>query len=726
MDVSSTATEKPQNGFAGLKHWRHDLAAGLVVSLISVPFSLGIAVASGAPPICGLVSAIIAGLVLPFLGGSFVTISGPAAGLAPVLFASMILLGRGDRAVGYPLLLGAICLTGVVQVILAKFKLARFCSVFPASVVEGMLAAIGLLIIAKQLPLILGRHFVEHEFWGIVREAPSQFMHMDVRVFFVGVFCLALIFGLSSLKSRWVKVVPPQVIAAAVGLMLGWFLGLGGDNLIHIPDRLFGSPPYDRGFLLPNFHELFTNQNLWWALFTTVLTLTLIDAVESLATIAAIDKIDPFRRKSDPNKTLNAMGISNLLSGLGGGLTIIPGGVKSTAAIMGGARTQWANFYNAMFLILYLVMGRGLINMIPYSALGAIVLFTGYKLCAPKVWRHVAHIGTEQLLVFAITVAVTVSTDLLWGIVAGVVAKFVLEIMIVSRVELGSPDGRESTGLIVRRWLGETSELFRDPVIRSVADGNAYHMYFGRPMVCFNSLHLDRELAAIPVGATSVYMHITDLVTLIDHTTATTLLEFVDNFKKSGRGIATFVGLDKLRQRSHSAGAMRICEPVLAGERARSMMELARISLSEGTPDEICPIAFLDRISLTRVDRSTDSVNSLVARALVRAWRDILRNAKLTFAYARTMVFGTQGGGKMVDHDLVWLSLGNDDAKADAADQGLSWMSLRVNKKGTVLNQLDEISLLCGSAHGHPAQAAPVRPDSPPIREVDGHFLKPA
>src|SRR5947209_15904514 len=127
MQVGSTLPiEKPQNGLAGLKHWRHDLIAGLVVSLVSLPFSLGIAVASGAPPICGLVSAIIAGLVLPFLGGSFVTVSGPAAGLAPVLFASIILLGKGDMKVGYPLLLGAICLTGLVQVILAKFKLARF------------------------------------------------------------------------------------------------------------------------------------------------------------------------------------------------------------------------------------------------------------------------------------------------------------------------------------------------------------------------------------------------------------------------------------------------------------------------------------------------------------------------------------------------------------------------------------------------------------------------
>ncbi len=330
MDASTAlCIEKPQNGIAGLKHWRYNLVAGLVVSLVSLPFSLGIAVASGAPPVCGLISAIIAGLVLPFLGGSYVTISGPAAGLAPALFAAMLLLGRGDQAVGYPLLLGAICLTGVVQVVLAKLKMARFAAIFPGSVVEGMLAAIGLLIIAKQLPLIFGRKFHEHEFWGILREAPSQFMQMDLKVFCLGIFCLALIFALASLKARWVKVVPPQVIAAAVGLVLAWFLGLQGDRLIHIPAH-----PFQHGIVFPNFQGLVRDHTLWWALFTTVLTLTLIDGVESLATIAAIDKIDPFRRKSDPNRTLHAMGISNMCSSLAGGLTIIPGGVKSTTAIL--------------------------------------------------------------------------------------------------------------------------------------------------------------------------------------------------------------------------------------------------------------------------------------------------------------------------------------------------------------------------------------------------------
>src|ERR1700758_657994 len=183
------ADQKPRNGLAGLKHWRHDLVAGLVVSMISVPFSLGIAVASGAPPICGIVSAIIAGLVLPFLGGSYVTISGPAAGLAPALFAGMIALGHvrlghgGSQsemlAVGYPLVLVAIAIVGVLQVILAKLKVARLSAIFPAAAIQGMLAAIGLMIIVKQIPLFMGVKFEAHEFWAVLGEAPRHVQSMS-------------------------------------------------------------------------------------------------------------------------------------------------------------------------------------------------------------------------------------------------------------------------------------------------------------------------------------------------------------------------------------------------------------------------------------------------------------------------------------------------------------------------------------------------------------------
>lgn len=557
METNRTATaEKPSNGLAGLKHWKHDIVAGLLVSLISLPFSLGIAVASGAPPIAGLMSAIIAGLVLPFLGGSYVTISGPAAGLAPALLAAMLLLGKGDLATGYPLLLGAICMAGCVQIVLARFKMARFCAFFPSAVVEGMLASIGLLIIAKQLPHLLGRPFEAHEFWGILAETPRRFRELDPKVFALGMACLALIFALGASKRRWLKVVPPPLTVCAIGLVLGLLLGLDAKYLISVP-----AEPFKHGIVPPNFRGLFADHSLWLTLGTTVLTLTLIDGVESLATIAAIDKIDPFHRKSDPNRTLMAMGVSNICSSMAGGLTIIPGGVKSTACIQGGGRTQWANFYNALFLTSFLLFGRGLINLVPFGALAAMLTFTGYKLCRPAVWRHMAHIGQEQLCLFTVTVMVTLSTDLLWGIAAGTAAKLLMNtgFATAARAGLGRPG---ALARMLRHAPRGVADQFANPVARRELVGTTYHLDFDRPLACFNILHVHKELGQIPPEAESVALHITDGVALIDHTSCESLLHFVEEYERNGRGRVEVVGLDRMRAFSDAPSGMRLGRPI--------------------------------------------------------------------------------------------------------------------------------------------------------------------
>ncbi|MDR3636337.1 MAG: SulP family inorganic anion transporter [Isosphaeraceae bacterium] len=662
------ATEKPRNGLAGLKHWRHDLLAGLVVSMISVPFSLGIAVASGAPPICGLISAIIAGLVLPFLGGSYVTISGPAAGLAPALLAAMIVLGRGNLVTGYPLLLVAICLTGLVQIVLAKLKAARFSSLFPSSVVEGMLASIGLLIIAKEFPLLVGRKFEAHEFWAILAEIPSQLLRMEPKIFLLGTATLALIFLLAALKTRWLKVVPPQVIAAVFALVAARFMGLDAQYLVQLPDK-----PFEHGLVLPNFLGVLADHTLWGAIFTTVLTLTLIDGVESLATIAAVDKIDPFRRKSNPNRTLFAMGVSNMCSSMAGGLTIIPGGVKSTACIVGGGRTQWANFYNAMFLIFYIAVGRNVINMMPLSALGAIVIYTGYKLCAPKVWKHIAHIGGEQLFVFTATVLATLTTDLLWGIAVGMLVKLALEIWMASRVE--RPEGREGLAFRVLRYGKQAVELFRNPVVQSVSTPEGYHLYFARPLVCFNALHLSRALEQIPASASAVYFHVTDLVTLVDHTTTTTLLEFIEDFKASGRGVAKILGLERLNARSHDRRCMRTSPPILAEERSKALQAMSRLSLTAESMKSTDLVRELDHLSLTTHDSAVPAaVDHPIADLVGGAGSLLWAKVRGAFAVARPAFAAVDVSG--TDRDLHKMSLCHSTNEPHDAAASLSVLGL--------------------------------------------------
>ncbi|HLJ11597.1 MAG TPA: SulP family inorganic anion transporter [Planctomycetaceae bacterium] len=562
--LESTANmEKPQNGIAGLKHWRSDMLAGLMVSLVSLPFSLGIAIASGAPPVAGLVSAIIAGAIYPFLGGSFVTISGPAAGLAPAIFVAMTTLGHGDRDVGYPLLLGVICMVGVVQIILSRLKVARFSAWFSPTVVEGMLASIGLLIIVKQIPNLIGQRFEAHDFWEILAELPAQLVNTQPIVLLVGLMCLALTIVLTVARNRWTKIVPPPLTVVVFGLLLGWVLQIDKGYMIKIPDD-----PLRNGMVFPNFHGLFADHTLWLAIFTTVVTLTLIDGVESLATIAGIDKIDPYKRKSSPDRTLMAMGISNICSSVAGGLTIIPGGVKSTTCIVTGGKTLWANFYNAVFLVMYLFLAKDLINLIPLSALSAIVVFIGYKLCKPKVWKHVAHIGSEQLLVFATTVLVTVSTDLLLGILSGMTLELLLNVSLawpVRRVALAAPAASGDFAAAPFRFF----DLFRNPVSNRELVADQYHVYFGRPLVSFNSLYVNRELARIPQQATSVHFHLGESVTLIDHMSSANLMSFARDYEASGRGLVQFTGLKEMFMCSNDETCVRLNSTALAGATAK-------------------------------------------------------------------------------------------------------------------------------------------------------------
>ncbi|CAJ1499925.1 SulP family inorganic anion transporter [[Mycobacterium] holstebronense] len=558
--IQTVPPEKPRNGLAGLKHWRYDLRSGFTVAMISLPFSMGIAITSGAPPICGIVSAIIAGFVLPFLGGSYVTISGPAAGLAPVLFAGMITLGQlrlGEGAsqsellaVGYPLVLVAIALAGVLQFILARLKVARLSAIFPAAAIQGMLAAIGLMIIAKQIPLFMGVPFEGHDFWTIVAEVPRHAGSMNLQVFALGIGCLAGLFALTAMPGRLLKVMPPPVWVFFAGTLASVFiLKLDKHYLIDVPGSIMD------GIVLPQFGTVLAHPELWLALAYLAITLVLVDGAESLATIAAVDKIDPFRRRSDPDRTLQAMGVSNVASSTLGGLTIIPGMIKSTANILGGGRTQWANFYNACFLMIFVVLFSNLINLVPLTVLAAVLVFIGYKLCKPEVWRNVARVGTEQFVVFAITLLVTLTTDLLIGLLAGVAVKLLLNLWLEGLWHTSHNSSDSAKPSVVRRFLG----LFRNPVSQRDFDEGVYHLYLDGPLVCFNLFHVIRELEQHPPETQTVQLHLSSRVPLVDHTTSETLRYFLE--ESSGQDkIPTLVieGWDNMRPLSKHETSTRI------------------------------------------------------------------------------------------------------------------------------------------------------------------------
>ena len=553
-------SQKPRNGLAGLKHWRYDLRSGFTVAMISLPFSMGIAITSGAPPICGIVSAIIAGFILPFLGGSYVTISGPAAGLATVLFAGMIHLGHARLghnaspsellAVGYPLVLVAIAIAGVLQVILAKLKVARLSALFPAAAIQGMLAAIGLMIIVKQVPLFMGVKFEAHEFWAVLGEVPRHVGSMSPQVFALGVGSLAALFVLSAFPGRLLKVMPPPVWVFFAGTLVSTLiLKLDKPHLINVPDSL------KHGIVFPHFGDAFAHAALLLPLAYLVVTLLLIDGTESLATIAAADKIDTYRRRSDPDRTLLAMGVSNVASSLAGGLTIIPGMVKTTANVLGGGRTQWANFYNACFLLTFLLLAHDLINMVPMAVLAAILVFIGYNLCKPALWLKIARVGTEQFVIFSTTLLVTLTTDLLIGIAAGIVLELLLNLWYVGlwhTLRNGSEFAKPSFAV---RFLS----LFRNPVSQRELDEGTYHLYLDGPLVCFNLFHVIRELGQLPHGTQAVYLHLSSRVPLVDHTTGEALHHFLEEFSGQNQSPRLVIeGWDHMQPLSKQETSTRI------------------------------------------------------------------------------------------------------------------------------------------------------------------------
>ncbi len=554
--------EAPRNGIAGFKHLRHDILAGIVVSLVSLPLSSGIAIASGVPPIYGLISAIIAGLVFPLIGGAYVTIAGPAAGLAPALLALMVAMGGvGDAehvGAGYPFLLVVIFMVGTLQLALAVFKLARFSAIIPVSVVEGMLASIGLLIIVKQLPMFFGYtgSIHPHEFFEFLQDAPSFARGMTVPVFAVSMSTLVALFVLGNVKGvKLLRVIPPQLIAVVFGVILGQLFHLGevgSGFLISLPKDVF------HGAHLPNFRALLARQDLWYAAVLGVITLTMIDGVESLATAMAVDRIDPFHRKSQPNRVMLAMGVCNIASSLVGGLTIIPGGVKSKVNIASGGRTLWANCTNAVCLIVYLMIGREWINMIPMGVLASVLIYTGWKMCEPLVWHHMAHIGKEQLGIFVVTVVSTLLTDLLWGIAVGVGAKFVLNMVLYRRAMAVSLPA-EATPSLPRSALN----FFHNPVRQRELRGADYHLYVDKPLVCFNLMKLSEELDRVPAAAKAVYVHLDGQVGVIDHTSCENLMHVVQELSHTNVPVE-IVGLDRMRRLSEYHAGTHLATPGIA------------------------------------------------------------------------------------------------------------------------------------------------------------------
>jgi MFS superfamily sulfate permease-like transporter len=422
----------PKDGLEGLReNGKSDAISGFLIFLIAMPLCLAISKASGFPPIAGIYTAIIGGLVVSFFMGSRVTIKGPAAGLIAIAVGCVEELGKGDNMRGYQLTLAVIVIAAAIQILFGLFKAGKLGDFFPASAVHGMLAAIGIIIISKQIPVLLGAKPVGKEPLELLAEIPYLLTNMNPEVAFIGIVSLLVLFLLPLSKNRFVKVIPPPMIVLLLAVPLASFYDFAhehdytladisyhiipGNLLVQLPDSFLG------GVTFPDFSEVFSATSLKY-----IAMFALVGSLESILSAKAIDILDPYKRKSDLNKDTLAVGVGNFAAGWIGGLPMISEIVRSSANINNGGKTRWSNFFHGLFLLIFVALASDLIEMIPNAALAAMLIYTGFRLASPKEFKKTWKIGWDQLVIFLVTIVLTLATDLLVGIFAGVATQFIL------------------------------------------------------------------------------------------------------------------------------------------------------------------------------------------------------------------------------------------------------------------------------------------------------------
>ncbi len=413
----------PKTGLKGLaENWQSDLVAAISVALVALPLALGIAFASGVPPIAGVLSSVIGGVVTTVLRGSHLAINGPAAGLIAVILSSVAALDDGSgKALHY--VLAAIVVSGAIQILLGLLKLGKYADLFHSTVIHGILAGIGVIIIAKQIHLALGTVSTSDEIIGTLLDAIRQIPNINPYVGIISVTGLLLLVFQSRISYKLFHLIPAPIWLLLLALpfvflfdffdpqtreFLGHTYSIGPDLLINLPDN-----PLD-AILYPDFSKI--NTLAFWI---SVLSITMIASIVSLAGSKAVDKLDPYKRKTNLDKDLIGIGVSSMVSGMLGGLPIITVIVRSSVNVHNNAKTKWSNFYHGLLLLLFIFILTPFIQMVPLCTLAILLVFTGYKLTSHKVFKHMYSHGPEQLILFTGTLLITLYTDILFGLFGG-------------------------------------------------------------------------------------------------------------------------------------------------------------------------------------------------------------------------------------------------------------------------------------------------------------------
>ena len=403
-----------------LSFLKHDLKASITVFFVALPLCLGISLASGAPLYSGLISGIIGGIVVGLISRSHLSVSGPAAGLTAICAGAITELGS------LQIFFLSVAVAGVIQLLLGLFKLGGFTHFIPSAVIKGMLAAIGILLIAKQIPLLLG--YDEASFWtkelfnvitfkNTFSHVKNIYQHISKGAIVIALASLTLLIIWKKTLAKKIPFIPTSFLVVLFGTLLAFLfqqfvptLALNPQQFVNLPSNLVVDIKF------PDYTLIFSNSDI----IKNAVVICIVASLETLLSIEAIDKIDLYNRITPQNRELVAQGTGNIISGILGGLPITAVIVRSSANAEADARTKLSAIFHGIWLLILVFFAAAMLNMIPYCVLAVILIRTGYNLAKPRMIASVYKLGREQFLPFVVTMIAMLFTDLLVGVGIGI------------------------------------------------------------------------------------------------------------------------------------------------------------------------------------------------------------------------------------------------------------------------------------------------------------------